>query len=184
MPMNLQTSRAGTRCLCALFLLLLSVGPWLTAFSLRGEISEASLQACCRTHGKHKCFMQFKGQGTVASNSASPVISQVLEHCPYKPALTMPAHCDPFGKTVRNSSWIGPRGSASLVAITTQPLTSFRSRANFKRGPPSPAFSLVTTNDKPAARQTLPIHWRLDASTKTDVLTLCYGASSGLDHPA
>jgi hypothetical protein len=182
--MNLQMSREGTRRLCALFLLLLSVGPWLAAFSSRGEISETSLPACCRTHGKHKCFMRFKGQGTVASNSASSVISQVSEHCPYKPTLTTPAHCDPFGQPERNSSWIGPRGSASLVAITTQPLTSFRSRTNFKRGPPSPALSLVTTNDKLAVRQTLPTHWRHDASTKTDVLTLCYGASSGLGHPA
>jgi len=47
MQMKLQISCEGMRRLCSLFLLFLSVGPWLLAFSSPDAITKASLPACC-----------------------------------------------------------------------------------------------------------------------------------------
>jgi len=184
MQMNPQRSGEGMRRLCALFLLLLSVGPWLLALSAPDVVAEASLPACCRTHGKHKCFMQFTGKGSAASNSGGAAAPQVSERCPYSPLWTTTAQSDPFGQPAKDVFRIGFSGTPSLVAIAIRPCTSFRLRANCKRGPPSPALSLKTTTDRLAARQRLTFHWRHDASTKTDIPTLCSDSSSGLAHTA
>ena len=184
MLMDLRISREGMRRLCALFLLVLSVGPWLMSFSSADETLETSLPACCRTHGKHKCFRRFTGEEGAASNSGGVTASQVSERCPYTPTFTTSAHSDCFGQPGKDIFWIGLSGAASLAAIATRPAGSFRSRANCKRGPPSPALSLKLTTDRLAAQQGLPIHWRHDASTKTDIFTLCRDASSGLDDAA
>ena len=95
MQMKPQISREGIRRLCALFLLLLSVGPWLLVFSSSDAVTEASLPACCRVRGKHKCFMRLTREGGTASTSGEPVISQVSEHCPYIPIWTTTARSDP-----------------------------------------------------------------------------------------
>jgi hypothetical protein len=184
MPMNPQISREGMRRLCALFLLLLTVGPWLVAFSSSDAISEASLPACCRTQGKHKCSMRLMRDEGAISTSGGTAASQVSERCPYNPTFATTTHSDPFGTPARDLVRVGLSGTSSLLAITTGPCMSLRSRANCKRGPPSPVLSLDPTNEKLAAQQRLPIHWRHDASTKTDILTLCHGASSGLDRTA
>jgi hypothetical protein len=184
MHRNPQIGREGMRRLCALFLLVLSVGPWLVAFSSPDAITEASLPACCRTHGKHKCFTRFTREESRASNSGGAAVSQVSKRCPYNPTWITTAHSDPFGHLAKDVFRIGFGGTASLVAIATRPCTSFRSRANCKRGPPSPALSFKTTTDRLAAEQRLPLHWRHDASTKTDIFTLCSDASSIPDYTA
>jgi hypothetical protein len=184
MLMKLQINREGMRRLCALVLLVLSVGPWLVAFSSPDEISEASLPLCCRTHGKHKCFMRFASEESAPSNSRGAAVSQVSERCPYNPTFTTTTHSDPFDQPAKDAFRVIFGGTSPLVAIATRPCTSIRSRANCKRGPPSPALSLTITNDRLATQQRLPIHWRQDDSTKTDILTLCHGASSGLDYTA
>lgn len=184
MLMNPQMSREGMRRLCALFLLLLSVGPWLMAFSSSAAISDAPMPACCRTHGKHKCSMRLMRDEGAISNSGAVAVSQVSERCPYNPAFATTTHSDSFGQPAKNIFRVEFSGTSSLVAIATRPCMSFRSRANFKRGPPSPALSLDATNERLAAQQRLPIYWRHDASTKTDILTLCHGASSGRDRTA
>jgi hypothetical protein len=184
MPVNPQISREGRRRLCALFLLVLSVGPWLLAFSSPDEISEASLPVCCRTHGKHKCFMRFTREEGAVSNSGTATVSPVSERCPYNPTFTTTARSDSFGQPAKDVFWRGLWGSASIAAIATQPLMSFRSRANCKRGPPSPALSPNTTIDRLAARQRLPFRWRHYASIKTEIPTICSRASSGNDYTA
>jgi hypothetical protein len=184
MQMRPQISREGMRRLCALFLLVLCVGPWLVAFSSSAGISEASLPVCCRTHGKHKCFMRFTREEGAASNYGGAVVSQVSERCPYNPSLITTAHSDPFGQPANDVFRIGLSGTLSLVAVASGPVRSFQSRANCKRGPPSPALSLKTTTDRLAARRRLPLHWRHDASTKTNILALCSDAFSGFDHTA
>jgi hypothetical protein len=184
MPMNPQLSRAGLRRLCALVLVLLSVGPWLMAFSSPDSVSEASLPACCRTHGKHKCLMRFSiGKGAV-STSAGIIVSQVSERCPYSPAYTTAAHSDPFGQPENDMFRGGPTGTSSYVVTATRRWKFSRSRANCMRGPPSPALSLKAMTDRLAAQQRLPNHWRHDVSIETDILTLFPGPSSGLDTTA
>ena len=183
MPSRPQISRQGMRRLCALFLLVLSVGPWLLVFSSSNAIAEASLPACCRTHGKHKCLTRLAMQRDTASTSAEPVVSQISEHCPYYPLWTATAHNQPFGQPEEHIRWTGHSSAASLIAIPIQPCTSFSSRANSKRGPPSPALRPKPA-DKLAAPQRLPLHWRHNASLATDISSLGPDASPGLSRTA
>ena len=184
MQMKPQISREGMRRLCALFLLLLSVGPWLLVFSSSDAITEASLPACCRARGKHKCFMRLTREGGTASTSGEPAVSQVSERCPYNPTWTNTARREPLGQPAVYVSGTGLSAAPSLVSLATRPCTSFLSRANWKRGPPSPTLSLKTTTDRLAARQRLPFHWRHNASIKTDSSILFSDAAPGLDHTA
>jgi hypothetical protein len=182
MQMKPQISREGMRRLCALFLLLLSVGPWLLDFSSSDAITETSLPACCRAHGKHKCFARFTSEGDTLSTSGRHARSQVSERCPYNPTWTTTTHSGPFGQPTKDVSEAGLNAGASLVVLAIWPSTSFLSLANCKRGPPSPALSLKTTTDRLAALQRLPFRWRHDASIKTDISILCYDAAApGLD---
>src|ERR1700752_287330 len=102
MPSKPQISRQGMRRLCALFLLVLSVGPWLLVFSSSNAIAEASLPACCRTHGKHKCLTRLAIQRNTASTSAESLVSQISEHCPYTPLWIATAHTQPFGQPIED----------------------------------------------------------------------------------
>ena len=184
MQMKPQMSREGMRRLCALFLLLLSVGPSLLAFSSYDAITEASLPTCCRTHGKHKCFMRFTRENDTSSTSGQHALSQVSERCPYNPSLTTVPRRGPFGEPAKDVSETELSFAASRVAIAIRPCTFFLSRANCKRGPPSPALSLKTTTDRHAARQRLPFHRRHDASIKTDISIPCSDAAPSLDYTA
>ena len=184
MQMKPQISRERMRRLCALFLLFLSVGPWLLAFSSPDAITGASLPACCRVHGKHKCLIRLTSERGKVLTSDEPVVSQISEHCPYHPIWTTTAHNKLFGQPAKGVFWAGHSSVAPLVAIATRPCTSFLSRANCKRGPPSPAFSLKATTDRLATRQRLPFHWRHDASIETDTSSPWPDAPPGFDHTA
>ena len=183
MPSKPQISRQGMRRLCALFLLVLSVCPWLLVFSSSSAMAEASLPACCRTHGKHKCLTRLAMHRDTASTSADPLVSQISEHCPYNPFWTATAHTQPFGQPEEDIRWTGHSSEPSLIAIPIQPSTSFSSRANSKRGPPSPALRPKPA-DRLAAPQGLPLHWRHHASLATDISSLGPGASPGLARTA
>jgi hypothetical protein len=178
-----QISRQGMRRLWALFLLVLSVGPWLLVFSSSNAIAEASLPACCRAHGKHKCLTRLAMHRDPASTSAEPLVSQISEHCPYNPRWTATTHNQPFGQPDEDIRWTGHSSEPSLIAIPTKPSTSFSSRANSKRGPPSPALRPKPA-DRLAAQQRLPLHWRHHASLATDISIHCPDTSPGLAHPA
>lgn len=182
MPMKPQTSREGMRRLCALFLLLLSVSPWLLALSSPNVITETSLPACCRTHGRHKCFKRFSEERGTPSTSGLPAFTQVSERCPHCPTGNIVAYRDHFGPPAKNASWTALSGTTSLVSITSRCCTSFPSRANCKRGPPSPALSIKATTDRLATRPRLPSDWRHNASINTDISSLRSNASPGLDH--
>ena len=181
MPMKPQIGRRGLRRVCALFLLLLSVGPWLLALSPFHASAEALLPTCCRSHGKHMCSKRLSGEGGTQSTSVAAAASQVSERCPYNPAQTKSAHNGPFGQPAEDVCWTRHSSAASPVAIATRRFPSFLSRANCKRGPPSPALSLKATTDRRAARERLPYHWRHDASITTNISSLCFNAAAGLD---
>jgi hypothetical protein len=184
MQMKPQTSREGMRRLCALFLLLLSVGPWLVAISSSDAISEASLPACCRTHGKHKCLMRFTRDEGAVSSSGGATASQVSERCPYNPTFTTTAHSDPFGQPEKNIFRVGLGSTSSLMAMATRPCMSFPSRANCKRGPPSPVLSLKATTTGLQPGKGCQFTGEHDASTKTDFSFSCSDAAPDLDHTA
>jgi len=175
MPMKPQIGRQGMRRLCALFLLFLSVGPWLLALSPFHATAEALLPTCCRSHGRHMCFKRLSGEGGTPSTSGAAAVAQVSERCPYNPAWTYTIHDAPFGQPAEDVRWMGHSSPATLVVIATRRCTSFLSRANCKRGPPSPALSLKSTTDR-------PFRWRHDASIKTDTSILCSNAAADLDH--
>jgi hypothetical protein len=183
MPSKPQISRQGMRRLCALFLLVLSVGPWLLVFSSSNAIAEASLPACCRTHGKHKCLTRLAMHRDTAPTFPEPVVSQISEHCPYNPLWTATTHNQPFRQPEEHIRSTGHSSASSLIAIPIQPSTSFSSRANSKRGPPSPALRPKPA-DRLAAPQRLPFHWRHNASLATDISSLGLGASPGLSRTA
>ncbi len=106
--MKPQISREEMRRACALFLLLLFVGPWLLALSPFNATGTASLPVCCRAHGKHKCFLRLSGvSGDSASTGDKPAFSRVSERCPYKPAWTNTPHSKPFGQSAKDIRWIG-----------------------------------------------------------------------------
>jgi hypothetical protein len=184
MQVKPQISRRGMRRLCALLLLLLSVGPWLLALSSADPTAEAALSACCRARGKHKCFMRLTREGGTASSSGESAVSQVSERCPHNPAWTTTAHHQPFDRSAKNVSETCLSVAASLVLVATRPRSSFISRANCKRGPPSPALSLKAMTDRLAARQRLPYRWRHDASIKTDSSFPWPDAPPCFDHSA
>jgi hypothetical protein len=139
------------RRLCALFLLALFVGPWLLAFAAPDAITEASLPACCRAHGKHKCFMHLMGHEDLASTSDRAYLSPAYERCPYNSASATTPHDESLGRLAKDISIIGFAAASIPGAITTWIYTSCASFANCKRGPPSPVLSLETTTDWPAA---------------------------------
>jgi hypothetical protein len=169
MHVKLQISQGRTRRLCALLLLLLFAGPWLLISALPNAIPEASLPACCRAHGKHKCFMRLMDQDGVASTSGQPALSQISERCPYNPSFSAKRQSNSLGQPARDVAAVGFSVVSSPVVATAWPFSSLSSLANCKRGPPSSALSLETTTDWLAAQQRLPLRWRHDVSTKTDI---------------
>jgi hypothetical protein len=182
MQMKPQISRQGMRRLYALSLLLLSVGPWLLALSSADATAEASLAVCCRARGKHKCFMRHTTEGDTASGESA--VSQISERCPYNATWPAAAHHETVGPPAKNDCRTGLSVAASLVVVPTRPCTSFLSRANCKRGPPSPALSLNPKTDRLAARQRLPFRWRQDASIKTETPFPWPDAPPGFDRTA
>ncbi len=107
MQMKLQIGRQGMRRVCALFLLLLSVGPWLLALSPFHASAEALLPTCCRSHGRHMCFKRLSAEGRTASSSGATAVSQVSERCTYNLAWTYTIHNAPFGQPAEDVRWMG-----------------------------------------------------------------------------
>jgi hypothetical protein len=70
----------------ATLLLVLFSGLYLIPFIAAGEDTDASLPACCRTHGKHHCMMCAGAIERTAGRSDTPSFARVTEKCPYSPA--------------------------------------------------------------------------------------------------
>ena len=150
------------------------------------QFADAVLPACCRAHGKHTCVMHMMTgvAHELSTQSSSPRLAQITEKCPYSPGWVTTAHSDPSSDHISRSlafyfndglSPIGPPGTGR---------TASQSGSNQKRGPPSPALSLETTNDRTAARLRLPPHWRHDVSISTDISSFCPDASPDSAHAA
>jgi hypothetical protein len=175
MQLKPQIRYQGMSRLFALFLLVLFVAPWLLVFTAPDAITEASLPACCRVHGKHKCFMRLPGSANAASGRAS--FFWRAERCPYNPVCATAPHGQFFGQRTTDVSIIRFADASISEAVATWVYTSCTSLANCKRGPPSPVLSLATTTDWPAAHLRLPLRWRQNVSIKTDISYFRPGAS-------
>jgi hypothetical protein len=70
--------RAG----CALLLLLSFVLPVLSVVQAWGTSNEEFLPACCRSHGKHKCFKRAVAAASDSDTRSTVRIAQVSERCP------------------------------------------------------------------------------------------------------
>jgi hypothetical protein len=98
---------------------------------------EASLPACCRTHGKHHCVMNMNLLTRSQGSDHRPVFAQVTEKCPYAPAALVGLHGPGFKPT--RSALI----FAEIVSHPVQrPQTEAHRRISFdrsrqKRGPPA-----------------------------------------------
>jgi hypothetical protein len=84
---SLLTHSKTSRCrrISVALLLVLSLLPVLSAWFSTTASAEASLPACCRTHGKHHCSMGDQAVGT-SGESSSPSMRQhqVSERCPFQ----------------------------------------------------------------------------------------------------
>ena len=70
--------RAGS----ALLLLLSFVLPVLSIVQAWGTSKEEFLPACCRSHGKHKCFNRAVAEASSRDTSTTVRVAQVSERCP------------------------------------------------------------------------------------------------------
>lgn len=119
--------------LLLVFFLSLQVLPFVSSQTF----DEASLPACCRTHGKHHCAMNMTLPTGSQSSRSSPVFAQLTEKCPYTPASPMSLHGHSFRPTLAALIF------AEIVSHPVRrPQTEAQRRISFdrsrqKRGPPS-----------------------------------------------
>jgi hypothetical protein len=93
---------------------------------------EASLPACCRSHGKHHCAMMH----LMLAASGGPALQ--APPCPYYPtAFTPPRLATAFLVVAPKVSAEIRRDRATLPAIGRLAVRTFIPSANLKRGPPA-----------------------------------------------
>lgn len=132
----------GMRRLSALFLLLLCVMPCLVAFAA-SSAAEASLPACCRSQGRHRCSLRMRMEP--GAQELGRVASHITEGCPNTPNIPSSSCTRSFGSA---KSFSAVRFFV-MAAPETKPAEGdavFVSRANCKRGPPSPVLSPGVTD--------------------------------------
>ena len=93
---------------------------------------EASLPACCRSHGKHHCAMMHR----MMASSSGPALQ--APPCPFYPAaLTLPRLATASLVVAPQASIEIRRDRATLPAVGLQAARTLSASANLKRGPPA-----------------------------------------------
>lgn len=125
----------------ALLLLLSYLLPFAQMAYAASHDPEAGLPACCRTHGKHKCFM-LSSPRLRGEDSTHPVLfaAQVTEKCPCVPASPSAADTAHFGLPSIGSVRFAAPSESLLVAVRTLQRIHLTSAAHQKRGPPAFLF--------------------------------------------
>jgi hypothetical protein len=95
--------------------------------------SDASLPACCHTHGRHHCSM---GRLTGSQQSDTPAFAQLTEKCPYAPSASVNSHNDPRhpGLSALIHAEIVSHPAVHAQTVARRRIAFDRSRQ--KRGPP------------------------------------------------
>jgi hypothetical protein len=94
---------------------------------------EASLPACCRSHGKHHCAMMHM---MLLAAYSSPFFN--APPCPFYPAAVTPQRIAPVSLTAPVTLAVEQlRSPAPLAAAPRRALRAFIALANLKRGPPA-----------------------------------------------
>lgn len=99
-------------------------------------LAEASLPACCRTHGKHHCVMN-KELFTHNQDSHSSQITQVREKCPFSAATPVGLHGPDFSLDVCDLIFAEIVSGPLLRPRMGTPRRTSLDRSCQKRGPPS-----------------------------------------------
>jgi hypothetical protein len=129
--------RERARCSAMLLLVCLFLPLAQTAIASTQD-PEASLPACCRSHGKHKCFMRAVQERSDQQNSpAFRTQATLSEKCPCLPASsvsTFHSASEPAAFRALHLALAGAEPSLFVRSIVFQ---SNSHSANQKRGPPS-----------------------------------------------
>jgi hypothetical protein len=129
--------RERARC-SAVFLLVCFFLPFVQTVVASTQDAEASLPACCRSHGKHKCFMlavhDRSGQQTSAAFRNQSTLS---EKCPCLPASSVSAFHSASGPVAFRALHLALAGVELPLFARRIAFESNSHSANQKRGPPS-----------------------------------------------
>jgi len=131
---NRYTER-GKRQLAAL-LLAAFLSPILATFlSLASRNNEAMLPACCRSHGKHQCFM--RGHAPQTSTIGRNLLArQLSERCPFSQPVAAPHLLSGLGTPLWGANAFISFQESNLVSHAALSKTTSSASANPKRGPP------------------------------------------------
>jgi hypothetical protein len=114
-------------------IILTALFSWLIVLPMVLPSAAASLPACCRKNGKHRCVMTAGAE----SSASGPVLTGITAKCPCCPTATMGT------QTQFSTPGLSAAIFAGLVrhpAVSPQVEASYRishDRARQKRGPPS-----------------------------------------------
>ena len=115
----------------AITLLLAFASPLVLSISAATADPDASLPACCRTHGAHHCAMMH----AMLAADRGPAFT--APPCPHYPAaITLPALATAMLAAPRSIS-VSPIRTAAPPTPTPRPAHAFTPAANLNRGPPT-----------------------------------------------
>ncbi len=98
--------------------------------------SEASLPACCRGNGKHRCSMMARFRPSNQDQSTGPAVRSANEPCPYGSMLFAPAAPYAIGVPARAASSARPVPYPAVILQAVLQARISEARSHHKRGPP------------------------------------------------
>lgn len=123
------------RLLALLLLVVLGLPSALPVFAAMQGDADASLPACCRTHGRHHCAMRIEASDSVASGTHG--LRAAVEACPYRCVMMAQVHVDPVVPVAASLRiYAGLQSHPAVQAQTESRWRMARERARGKRGPP------------------------------------------------
>jgi hypothetical protein len=100
------------------------------------DYAEATLPACCRAHGRHKCAMLAEARPP-SPTSSSRQLAKVNEDCPYAPGVVPTAHSNSLWNPSLESARFDLIHQRIGVSLSKVQRTGSLGSTNLKRGPPT-----------------------------------------------